>query len=170
MDEIWIETGNKINGKTIVSVSNRGRIKRKDGTIEESTYKQFVYINGKQTLIHRFLAEHFIPKTDEDIALERNCIDHITHNPTNMNINDVRNLRWCTHKENDNFPEAIENRSLSHYGKGTLRINRKDGIGEYIEKTYGIISSSNRKLYQKIHEYHRRKNEWPSQEWVNKHS
>lgn len=27
-----------------------------------------------------------------------------------MNINDVRNLRWCTTKENNNFEEALINK------------------------------------------------------------
>lgn len=170
MEEIWIETGNKNNDKTIVAISNRGRIKRKNGTIEYTKYRQMINYNGRVTLIHRIIAENFIPKTKEDLELGRNYVDHITHNPTDMNINDIRNMRWCTHKENDNFPEAIKNRSLSHIGKGNPRTNRKDGIGDYIEKTYGIISSSNRKLYKRIHQYHRRRNEWPTQEWVNKHS
>lgn len=29
----------------------------------------------------------------------------------NYNVNDIRNLRWCTYKENNSFEEAYSNRS-----------------------------------------------------------
>lgn len=112
MDEIWIEFElNKNNhmSTAIVAVSNKGNMKRRNGTIEPVPLRQVVYINSKHYVVSRLLAEHFIPKTEEDISLGRNVVDHITHNPIDMNINDVRNLRWCTQKENCNFEECINN-------------------------------------------------------------
>lgn len=67
--------------------------------------------------VYKLMAETFIQKTEEDIKLGRNVVDHITHNPVNMNINDVRNLRWCTKYENDHFPEAHENKRKAMLGK-----------------------------------------------------
>lgn len=112
MNEIWIEFElNKNNHMqtAIVAVSNKGNMKRRNGVIEPIPLRQVIVINSKHYVVSRLLAEHFIPKTEEDTALGRNVVDHITHNPIGMNINDVRNLRWCTQKENCNFDECINN-------------------------------------------------------------
>lgn len=136
MQEIWIQTNVKVsNGNNIIEVSNRGRIKRANGDIEESTLRQTLNANGKRTRIHRFIAEHFIPKTQEDIALGRDCIDHITHNPIGMNVNDVRNLRWCTIKENNNFDEGRKNRTISNFGKKYVE-HFGYGCAEYPKQYY----------------------------------
>lgn len=65
---------------------------------------------GKKTtrLIHRLVAEAFIPNPDDKPE-----IDHKDGDPTNNNAN---NLRWVTHKENDNFP--IHRQRLSEATKG----------------------------------------------------
>lgn len=112
MKEEWIIINRKCNKpNVIVAISNTGKIKRTNGVIEVTDRrKHVVRLNGKQFRIERAIATLFIPKTEEDIRLGRYCVDHITHNPTNMNINDVRNLRWCTYKENNNFPEALSNK------------------------------------------------------------
>ena len=107
MMEEWKSTNNTSRrGDTIVEVSNYGRLKLKSGEIRDSYYRQCMRYEGKFTKVHIVIAKLFIPKTDEDIRLGRNCIDHKTHNPIGININDVRNLRWCTYKENNNFDEA----------------------------------------------------------------
>lgn len=117
MDEIWIEI--PINNqnrchKAIIAISNRGNMKRRNGIIEPIPLRQA--ISGKRIFAYRILLEHFKPRTEEDIALGRNQVDHITHNPTDMNVNDIRNLRWCTCKENHNFDEFKLN--ASHCFKG----------------------------------------------------
>ena len=123
MREIWISTfsTNKKDPKTIIAISNKGRIIRKNGTVENTFYMQQFNYNGKKVLIHRFIADNFIHKTEDDIMKQRNCIDHITHHPENMNINDIRNMRWCTHKENCNFQERIEQLSKSKKGQPSPR-------------------------------------------------
>ncbi len=115
--EIWISTGNKSNySSTIIAVSNCGRIMRKNGKIEIASYRQRVHVRGIQMRVYHFLANNFIVKTEDDILHQRTVIDHITHTPDNMYINDVRNLRWCTHQENCNFQEAKLNKSNAKIG------------------------------------------------------
>lgn len=114
MKEEWKEIKHKkYKQDTIVAVSNFGKLKLHNGEIVESKYRQHIRYNGKHMKIHRLIALLFIPKTQEDIINNRDIIDHITHEPKNMNINDVRNLRWCTTLENNNFKEAIENKRIS---------------------------------------------------------
>lgn len=110
----WLEL-NPIGTKPdrIVAISDTGLMKRYNGIIETIPYRQRVRYNGKIVRAYRLLAETFIPKTEEDITLGRNCVDHITHNPTDMNINDIRNMRWCTYKENNNFEEAKQRKAVA---------------------------------------------------------
>lgn len=127
MQEIWIEIEHNSNHPNdIVAISNTGLYKLRKGTIHIAKLRHHILINGKYIFTYRILAEHFIPKTEEDIRLNRNCIDHITHNPVGMHINDIRNLRWCTPKENSNFEEHINNISSAMKGKNlTLEHKRK---------------------------------------------
>ena len=109
--EEWKNTNNtSYRHDTIVAVSNYGRLKLRNCEIKDSYYRQTMRYEGKHTRVHIVIAKLFIPKTEEDIRLNRNFIDHITHNPIGININDIRNLRWCTCKENNNFPEALQNK------------------------------------------------------------
>ena len=112
MKEEWIEIKHKMKKpNTIVAVSNTGYIKRENGEIDVADIRgSSMRFNGKLCRLHQVIATLFIPKTEEDIRLGRNIIDHITHNPEGINVNDVRNLRWCTQKENANFPEALANK------------------------------------------------------------
>ena len=112
MTELWIKTNNKpIRGNIIIEISNMGRLKRLDGIIYGSKLRQTVKFNGKLTRVYRVIAETFLPNPEN-----KSCVDHKTHKPINMNINDIRNLRWCTHQENDSFPEAIKNKRNAKIG------------------------------------------------------
>ncbi|RNI32234.1 HNH endonuclease [Rufibacter immobilis] len=55
-----------------------------------------VQLNGKSVgkLIHRLVAEHFVPKPNSNEAL---YVDHIDNDRLN---NRADNLQWVTHKEN----------------------------------------------------------------------
>lgn len=115
MEEIWINIPIKDMNRSniaIIAISNLGNMKRRNGIIEPISLRQTI----GRIFAYRILLEHFKPKTDEDIALGRNQVDHITHNPSDMNVNDIRNLRWCTAKENHNFEEFRKN--ASHCFKG----------------------------------------------------
>lgn len=118
IEEIWFElNNNRYRKRSVIALSNCGRLKRKNGLIEDIPLRKLVLHNGEIVLCHRLLLEHFKPKTLEDKMLGRDVADHKTHNPIGMNINDVRNLRWCTQQENCNFDEARHNKSISHKGK-----------------------------------------------------
>ena len=111
MEESWINIDHKTTkGRVIVAVSNKGRIKLSNGTIEESKYNTLV----NRESIYRFIAKNFLITVRRP---EQIYIDHISHNPIGMNINDVRNLRWCTIKENNSFEEIRIKMSESHKGK-----------------------------------------------------
>lgn len=83
-------------------VSNYGRIKR-DGIIVNPKITQWGYYSLSFGCVHKIVAEAFIPKSEEDILLGRNEVDHIDGDCLN---NHVENLRWCTHSENVSFPLA----------------------------------------------------------------
>jgi hypothetical protein len=118
MNEIWIEIEHyHLMPTTIVAISNCGNMKLHNGSVVPIPLRQCIKILGKYYKCSRLLAEHFIPKTEEDILLGRDCVDHITHDPVDMNVNDIRNLRWCTIKENANFEEAKLHISLAGLGK-----------------------------------------------------
>ena len=108
MNEEWIYISHGlIMPNTVVAISNTGLLKRANGEITPSELRHsHVRIDGKHVRVHRIIAEHFIigPRRPEQIF-----VDHITHDPVDMNVNDVRNLRWCTIKENNNFEEAHQN-------------------------------------------------------------
>lgn len=112
MTEIWVKLNNKANrGDTIIEISNTGLMKCKNGQIKPIPLRQSTYYNGKLTLISRILAINFIPNPEN-----KPQVDHITHNPENMNVNDIRNLRWATNKENSNFEECKENQRKAKIG------------------------------------------------------
>lgn len=130
MEEIWIYLNRTlIQRDTILAISNMGNMKLGSGIIKPIPLRQRIKILNKKYHCSRILAEHFIPKTEEDITLDRNCVDHITHYPDDMNVNDVRNLRWCTQKENCNFKEAKLNYSKGHKGRTCTR-EQKQKISE----------------------------------------
>lgn len=129
LKEIWITTNNSCKQyNTIIAVSNKGRIMRRNGKIEYSQYMQECKPNGVRTLIHHFIANNFMPKTEDDVIKQRNYIDHITHEPKDMCINDIRNMRWCTHKENCNFDERVRKLSASLKGQPGHRKGMKASL------------------------------------------
>lgn len=68
------------------------------GMIDNSGYRE-VIIDNKQKLVHRIVAECFIPNPEN-----KPCVNHKDGNKLN---NDISNLEWCTHSEN--IKHAYEN-------------------------------------------------------------
>jgi len=91
---------------------HQSKVINKDGTIKYDKYKRIgLSKNGKQKTfqIHRLLAIHFIEN-----PLNKPCVDHIDGDSLN---NDLSNLRWVTHSEN--------NRNVKAKGYCIYKINRK---------------------------------------------
>ena len=75
----------------------------------------FLAKNGVKTKkrVHKLVANAFIPNPEN-----KPCIDHIDGNRSN---NNVTNLRWCTIKENNNFPNFNRNKiKIGAYVNGVL--------------------------------------------------
>lgn len=112
MIEMWIKTNNKpVRENIIIEISTMGRLKHVDGTICYSKLRQTIKFNGKNKRVYRIIAENFLSNPEN-----KPCVDHRTHNPKDMNVNDIRNLRWCTRQENNRFPEGIENKRNAKLG------------------------------------------------------
>lgn len=126
MEEIWKDV---VGWEGSYMVSNLGRVRSLDrcvkgrlkywknikGRILVLRYDKDGYLtvhlrdcdNNKSKLckVHRLVAEAFIPKIKG-----KDNIDHIN---SIRDDNRVENLRWCTNKENINFPIARKNRMIA---------------------------------------------------------
>lgn len=155
--EIWVRIGNNARTpKRIIAISNCGRILRANGNIEFTAYRQNMSYNGKLIRMHVLIAKLFLHKSEDDIIKCRNIVDHITHSPENMNINDVRNLRWCTMKENSNFVEAKINRILSNTLFTSQRETWNKGLstahsvfGKKFVEYFNMLATADYNLYRR---------------------
>jgi hypothetical protein len=68
----------------------RGKIIK--GDIEKRGYIRVMLTNRKRELVHRLVAQTFIPNPKKKFY-----INHLDNNPSNNNVD---NLEWVTHKEN----------------------------------------------------------------------
>lgn len=124
MEEIWKD----VKGyEGLYQISNLGKVKRlvsvkckKERFLSitkdrKSGYCRVMLCKNNKTkrfLIHRLIAEHFIPNPEN-----KPCIDHINGVKDD---NRIENLRWCTYKENNNYQIAKRNNSES---QKKLRLN-----------------------------------------------
>lgn len=121
MNWYYMKSPSKINNKHIIAVSDTGMMMRHSGSIEVIPYRQMVTDDGKLIRAYRLIAKIWLKAGRHD----QTDIDHITHNPKDMNINDVRNLRWCTKAENCQFDEHCRNLSNAKKGKPTWNKGKK---------------------------------------------
>lgn len=95
-----------------------------------------VTIDNTSKSVHRLVAEAFIPNLDN-----KPCVDHIDGNREN---NFVENLRWVTHKENNNNPITLARLAKAQLGYKQTK--------EHIEKhTKKIINHPN--LSKEVYQY-----------------
>lgn len=138
MEEIW----KNIKGYgNICQVSNLGRIKC-DKSIK-TPYKEKkgylrIRLKGKNHLVHRLVAEAFIPNPDN-----KPQVDHINTDRTDNTVwlnedgsinYEKTNLRWVTNKENCNNPISKQNYSKSNKGKTAVPILQFDKNMNFIKK------------------------------------
>lgn len=124
MEEEWRD----IKGyEGLYQVSNLGRVKslnykrtRKEWILKPNTinggYLQ-IRLNEKCYLVHRLVAEAFIPNPNN-----YPCINHKSEIKTQ---NNVENLEWCTHKYNANYGTVNERRSKKEMGHPVSKETRR---------------------------------------------
>ena len=126
----------------------------KDKTPNGRDARVTLWKNGKPKdyLIHRLVAEAFIPKVEG-----KDFINHIDGNPKN---NYVSNLEWCDHQENNNH--AFDNDLMSS-NKKVILVNQKTGepilfrsltkASEYLGHNHGYLSREIKKGRSEIQGY-----------------
>jgi hypothetical protein len=145
-----METWKDIEGYIeLYQVSNLGRVKNvhtsrvlkniltKDGYYVVDLYK---HKKGKKFLVHRLVAEAFIPNPNK-----KRFVDHINTIRTDNNVN---NLRWVTCKENNNNIKTLKNLSKAKKGKrsnAAKRVKQYTKDGKYI-KTFSSADEAQKIL------------------------
>lgn len=115
-----------------------GQTKQLSPFIQSGYYA--VQLNGKRYLIHRLVAEQYIPNPNN-----LPCVNHKDGNKLN---NDVNNLEWCSYSENNEH--ALKNglrkpRELTSEEAKRMRAN-VDNSWNYKK----VLDITTGKIYQKI--------------------
>ena len=141
MNEIWLPV---VGYEGLYEVSNLGRVRslnyKRTGErrvlIQRENNVGYLLVNlwqngkGKTVLVHRIVAEAFIPNWFSDP-----CINHRDENPKN---NFVDNLEWCDHKYNTNYGTCIKRRS-EKLSKPILQLTK---TGEIVREWNSIMEAS----------------------------
>ena len=99
--------GNRYSKLKVWEVSNLGRVKCNGEIVEPYMHGNYLKIGTFR--IHRAVAELFVPNPEN-----KHCVDHIN---TDCLDNRASNLRWVTHKENNNNPLTRKHQSEAKRGK-----------------------------------------------------
>lgn len=135
--KIYKETYNKYTHKGgKYEVSNKGNVRCNGKDYKPTLQHTGYYKVGGFGLLHRIVAELFIPNPEN-----KPCIDHIDGDKSN---NKAENLRWVTSKENNNNPITIQRLIISRRKR-----NFKPSIN-FIKSTLGkhrVYDNKELKIY-----------------------
>jgi hypothetical protein len=126
-----MEEYRKIKGHENYSVSNFGNVRNDKterilkATPDKDGYKKNT-LNGKTMIVHRLVSQAFISNPEN-----KKCIDHIDCERTNNNVN---NLRWVTHQQN-NFNRSMANKNIIGH-KGIKKKKNANKYEAYIMHNY----------------------------------
>lgn len=140
--EFW----KKVDADADYKVSNHGRVRHGarilSGSIRLDGYISAT-IHGRQYLIHRLVAEAFIPNPETK--------PEVNHKDGNKQNNDVSNLEWCTRSENQKH--AYENK-LQPKSSGTYRGKFTSEQREEIKRLWDSGECSKREIARRYRVSH----------------
>lgn len=132
----------RFNEQAQLYVSNKGRIRRKNGTLIEFKVRRdngYISVYTKESgfwSVHQLVAQTWIPNSDPT----KNTVDHLDHNKRN---NRVENLEWCTVTEN----RARAERDLCYDPDEADRlINKYNRENNLLKKEVAKLKSENTKM------------------------
>ena len=159
MEELWKDI---IGFEEFYQISNKGRVMSKDRYVRtcgngkrlskgriikpiictNKYLEAHLHVDGNITvkLIHRLVAEHFIPNTEG--------FPEVNHKDENPQNNNVENLEWCTSKYNANYGTRNQRMVKEKYLKPVImmdlegnEIKRFKSLGEATRETGFDISA-----------------------------
>ena len=132
----------RFNEQAQLYVSNKGRVRRKNGTLIEFKVRRdngYISVYTKESgfwSVHQLVAQTWIPNSDPT----KNTVDHLDHNKRN---NRVENLEWCTVTEN----RARAERDLCYDPDEADRlINKYNRENNLLKKEVAKLKSENTKM------------------------
>ena len=132
----------RFNEQAQLYVSNKGRVRRKNGTLIEFKVRRdngYISVYTKESgfwSVHQLVAQTWIPNSDPT----KNTVDHLDHNKRN---NRVDNLEWCTVTEN----RARAERDLCYDPDEADRlINKYNRENNLLKKEVAKLKSENTKM------------------------
>ena len=132
----------RFNEQAQLYVSNKGRVRRKNGTLIEFKVRRdngYISVYTKESgfwSVHQLVAQTWIPNSDPT----KNTVDHLDHNKRN---NRVENLEWCTVTENRSRAE----RDLCYDPDEADRlINKYNHENTLLKKEVAKLKSENTKM------------------------
>ena len=97
--------------------------------------------NKKHFLVHRLVAEAFIPNPDN--------LQEVNHKDEDKCNNNIDNLEWCDHAYNNNYGTKIERTRTTRIQNGTWSgLTKKEMKKIYYYKNRDVINQKRREKYR----------------------